>query len=271
MNKNMMMVITACALAGGVANAQQVVVPVGSEDDVNIAGIAVGAVPDYMGSSHDTFAAGPVVRYTLPNSERYFLLLGGQATFNVLNDENWRFGPMLNYRWGRNSDVEDSVVKRMDEIDGTVEGGAFIGYRLKLGKMPLHQINFGADLAGSANGVIGDVNAIYWRPLTRTTILTVGLGTTIVNGKWMNTYFGVTSAHDIALFPSLGGKPYNASGGFKGVHIPFGVSQALSKHWMVSVGGRLELLVGDAKDSPVTSQRGNSTQVIYGAGVAYLF
>ena len=40
---------------------------------------------------------------------------------------------------------------------------------------------------------------------------------------------------------------------------------------LLSVGGRYERLVGDAKDSPVVAQRGDSNQWIGGVGVAYLF
>jgi outer membrane protein len=36
-------------------------------------------------------------------------------------------------------------------------------------------------------------------------------------------------------------------------------------------GGRYEKLMNDAKDSPVTSQRGNSNQWIGGAGISFLF
>jgi outer membrane scaffolding protein for murein synthesis (MipA/OmpV family) len=38
-----------------------------------------------------------------------------------------------------------------------------------------------------------------------------------------------------------------------------------------TVGGRYEKLMNDAKNSPVTSQRGNSNQWIGGVGISYLF
>src|SRR5215218_4622633 len=118
------------ALAGSVAQAQ--IVPVDAIENTNIIGIAAGVAPDYMGSSNRTGVAGPIFRYQLSGSERYFLLLGPQATFNVLDDPNWRFGPMVQFRGGRGNDVDDAVVQRMVGINNAWEGGVFLTYRMKL-------------------------------------------------------------------------------------------------------------------------------------------
>jgi outer membrane scaffolding protein for murein synthesis (MipA/OmpV family) len=149
--------------------------------------------------------------------------------------------------------------------------GYFLQYRYKLSEQKMHQILFTIDVAGSGNGTVGNPRVLWWQPLGPSTLLNVGLGTTIANGKWMQTYFGVTNASDIALYPSLGGQPFNAGSGVKGVNIPFGITQALSKEWLLSVGGRYEKLMNDAKDSPVTSQRGKDNQWIGGVGISYLF
>jgi MipA family protein len=167
--------------------------------------------------------------------------------------------------------VDNAVVSQMDEINGTVEGGAFVAYRLKLSQARMHQITFTADLAGGKNGVIGGVRALYWQPLSQATLVNIGLGMSFVNDKWMRTYFGVTSAHDIALFPSLGGMPYSPGGGLKGVTVSFGLTHFWSREWGLALGGRYEKLENGARDSPITSQQGSSNQWIFGAGVFYLF
>ncbi len=93
---------------------------------------------------------------------------------------------------------------------------------------------------------------------------------TYANDKFMETYYGVTGT-DVALYPSLGGRPFNASGGVSGVNIPFGLTMAVSRDWLVSAGGRYEKLQGDAKDSPIVSQRGDSNQWVFGAGLSRMF
>jgi len=57
----------------------------------------------------------------------------------------------------------------------------------------------------------------------------------------------------------------------KGAHISFDLTQALSKAWLLSFGFRYEMLMNDAKNSPITSQRGRSTQWINGIVLSYLY
>lgn len=262
--------IMVLSLAMPVANAQ-IVPPVEGLEGVNMIGLGAGMVPDYMGSSHNTGGIAPIFRYQFSGTERYIQVLGPQATFNLLNDQNWRFGPMLNYRGGRGSDVDDAVVKQMTGINPTVEAGVFVTYRMKLSQQKMHQINFSADVAGGNNGTVGNLRMMYWKPMSQATIINVGAGMTIADNEWMQTYFGITTPYNISLYPSLNGMPYNAGSGVKGVNIPFGVTHFLSKQWLLSGGGRYEKLMNDAKDSPVTSQRGSSDQWVFGAGLSYLF
>lgn len=257
------------ALAASLSHAQTV--PVEAVENVNIVGLAVGAAPDYMGSNNRKGVAGPIFRYQFEGSQRYVTLLGPQATFNMLDSQNWRFGPLATFRSGRGASVSNATVKQMVGINNTWEGGAFLTYRLKLSEEKMHQINFTGDVATSNNGTYGTLRMLWWQPLREGTLLNLGIGTGFANGKWMQTYFGVTNPGDVALYPSLGGQPFNAGGGLKGVNVPFGITQALSKEWLLSVGGRYEKLTNDAKNSPVTAVSGNSNQWIGGAALNYIW
>lgn len=258
------------ALSAPAVYAQQFA-PVDEVEGINLIGLGVASVPDYSGSSHNKAVPAPIVRYQLAGTERYFLWLGPTMTFNVLNDQNWRVGPLLNYRAKRNDDVEDDVVKRMDQIDSTVEGGLFAKYNVKLSDRKFHQVSFEGDVAGGDHGVISHLRTMYWHPFTPTLIGDVGLGASFGDGKFNRTYYGVQSAHDISLFPSLGGRSYDPGSGLIGVNIPFGLTYFINKEWLVTVAGRYESLQGDVKDSPVVSQRGKSDQWIGGIAVSYAF
>lgn len=130
---------------------------------------------------------------------------------------------------------------------------------------------FGGDVEGGKNGTEAHLNATYWHPFSKTLIGNVGLGMTYGNNKFMDTYFGVISPHDVSLYPSLGGKPYNPSSGVVGWNIPFALTTALTDKWLLTVGGRYERLVSDAKDSPVVDQRGDANQWSGAVGLAYVF
>lgn len=259
------------ALTAPVANAQLIEPPVDAYE-VNLVGLAAGVAPDYSGSSHNTGAVAPIFRYQFKDSKRYFTWLGPTGYLNLIDSATWRAGPMLNYRGKRDHDVDDSIVKQMDEIDSTVEGGVFLQYNLSLSSVKMHQLVFSGDVAGSGKGTVGHLRMMYWQPFSPTIIGQIGLGTTFSNDKFSETYYGVISAHDVALFPSLRGQQYKPGGGLVGVNIPFGVSFLVgeNKKYLLSVGGRYEALQSDAKDSPVV-QRGKSDQWIGGVGLSYLF
>jgi len=247
-----------------------IAIPVDSID-VNLVGLVVGAVPDYYGSSHEKGEVGAYGRYQFEGSQRYILLLGPQLSLNLLNDSNWRAGPLIKYRSARDSNVNNNTVSQMDKVDSAIEGGVFLQYKLPLSDVPLHQMTFGGDVEGGKNGTEAHLQAMYYQPFSKTLIGNIGVGMTYGNNKFMETYFGVTSAHDISLYPSLGGQPYNASSGVVGWNIPFGLSTFLNQNWLLSAGGRYERLVSDAKNSPVVDQSGNANQWIGGVGLAYVF
>lgn len=262
-------VMVGLALAIPVANAQ-IVSPIESPAEVSILGLGMGAAPDYMGSASSKRGAVPVFRHQFYDGT-YVLLLGPQASFNLTSDENWRFGPMVNYRFGRGSSVEDPVVKRMVGVNGTAETGVFLAYSTKLGEKKTSKIDLSGDIAGGNNGAVANLRMTYWLQLGEANHLNIGVGTTIANDNWMQTYFGITKTSDIALYPSLAGRPFNAGSGVKGVNISLGLTQALSKNWLLSFGFRYEKLMNAAKDSPITSERGKSNQWMNAVVLSYLF
>jgi outer membrane scaffolding protein for murein synthesis (MipA/OmpV family) len=255
-------------MAASAAHAQ--LIPAEDVPDVNLVGLVGGTVPDFMGSSSHKGAVGPVLRYQFSGTQQYAAVLGPQFLLNVLDDPAWRVGPYVNFRSGRGHDVDDAVVKQMVGINNSWEGGIFVQYNMKLSSTPFHQVVFGGDIA-HGNGTVGHLRAMYWMPFNSQTIGNIGIGTTYASSEWNDTYFSVKNAHDIALFPTLNGQAYHAGSGFEGVNIPFAISYFMTPEWLLTVGGRYEKLLGDAKDSPIVSQHGNDNQWIGGIGVSYVF
>lgn len=260
----------AVALAYPVAHAQ-VMSAIESPEGVNIIGLGMGGVPDYMGSQSSKRGVVPVFRYQFYGTQSYFLLLGSQFSYNWANDEHWRFGPMVNYRSGRGSSVDDAVVKRMVGINGTAETGVFLAYSTALGREKTQHIKVSGDVASGSSGPVGNLRMTYSLQLGPANTLNIGVGTTIASDRWMQKYFGVTNASDIALYPSLAGRPFNAGSGVKGSNISLSLTQELSKTWLLSFGFYYEKLMNDARNSPMTSQRGSSNQWINSVVLSYVF
>lgn len=267
-------------LASPMASAQDML-PLELPENINLIGLAVASVPDYYGSSKNDAAVGPLARYHFQGGNRYVQVLGPEVTLNLLEQKEFRAGPILRWRGRRDDDVDDDVVKRMRPVPSATELGAFAAYHLFLDPArPLHKVVFSADVTGNTNnvynGATGNLRATYYYPFPqswmggRSTIGTVGFGMFFASGDFNRRYFGVTGS-DVALYPSLGGREYVPDSGLTSIKIPFSVTTQLDKRWLLTVGGRYERLLNDAKDSPVVDQRGDASQWGIGAAVSYLF
>jgi len=241
-----------------------------SDQRLNFVGLLVGYAPDYSGSKDNEVGLAPLLRYQFEASRRFVLWQGPKLELNLIDDDTWNFGPMLSFRAARDNDVDNRVVRQMDKIDSEVAVGAFVLYNLRLGPEPMRQLVFGADASTASNGAFYTAKMTYWHPFSPQLTGTIGVGTSYGNNKYMRTYYGVTGS-DITLFPSLGGNAYNAKSGLIGVNIPVGLSYTIDRRWILSGLMRYEKLQGDAKDSPIVSQEGDSNQWTYGLGLSYIF
>ena len=234
----------------------------------NYVGLAIGAVPDYMGSDDYTGGIAPAGLIKFGRSERYTKLIATEVSVNVLDNKNWAVGPVLNYRFER-SDVDDELVDRMRDIEGAFEGGLFAAWSWIQQRDPRHRfttsVQFLHDISDEHEGYLANVSARYFKPVSRP--LTLSIGTTLTYGSedYMQTYFGVDA--DNAARSGL--RQFAADGGVRDIRVPIMVLWSLSPKWHLTGGLVYSRLLGDAADSPVTDDRGTEDQVFVGVGLAY--
>ena len=216
-------------LAGDVANVPAVV------------GLGIGVVPDYLGSDDYKPVPLPFLKYTFMG-ERYIKLAGPELTVNVLNSSSFYLGPLVRYYGSRDDDVDDNVVKKMKEIDAGLSAGAFLAYEIK-GAEPRNRVNFTlkflADVSDNYDGYMVDFDVTLWRKVAEKWDWFIGAGTTY------------------------------ADGGMRDVRIQTGAIWNFTQHWLVGGLVRYQILLGDAKDSPVVDDRGDSNQMAAALFVAY--
>ncbi len=234
----------------------------------NYVALGIGVIPDYMGSDDYTAGIAPTGLLKFGKSERFARLLATELSVNVLDSRNWSLGPVLNYRLPRD-DIEDSVVKTMRDIDGTVEAGVFAGWTWIGEDDPRHRfttsVQFLYDAMDEHEGYIASVSARYFQPVTLPLTLSIGATLTYGSSDYMQTYFGVDS--DNAARSGL--PEFSASSGMRDVRIPMMAIYSLSPKWHIAGGLIYSRLVGDASDSPVVDERGSRDQLFAGLGVAY--
>lgn len=246
-------------------------------EKINFIGLGVASVPDYYGSSTNKGSALPLARYTF-SRDRYVQLLGPELTLNLIESKVWRAGPLLRSRQRRDDDVDDEVVKRMRPIASATELGVFASYHLYLDTEPLHKVVFYGDVVSNTTdvytGATGNLRVTYYHPfsrwINRPSVGSIGLGLFFASEGFNRTYFGVTGS-DVALYPSRRGAAFLPESGLTSVKIPFSVTTQLQRNWLLTVGGRYERLLGDAKDSPLVEERGDPNQWGLGLAVSYLF
>lgn len=243
--------------------------PFGIDNVPNIVGAGVAMLPDYQGSDDYMVGAAPFFKYTPENTEYYALLIGPQLYVNIANHPWFRIGPMVNYRFGRDDDVDDKVVKKMEEIDGTFEAGAFVGYDWKDSQNPLHRFGVTLEILGDVGstykGYVFSASARYWYPVHKMVDLGLAVGTTYADNKYMDTYFGVSEKDSDRTGLSI----FKADSGVKEVRVIPAVVFHFSPQWHAGIGARYARLLGDSEDSPVVKDRGSENQWIYGFAVAY--
>lgn len=268
----------AILLASSCAHAQELI-PVQLPDQANLVGLGVFSVPDFYGSQDNKARAAPIVRYSWDGTS-YVQLLGNELLANFSPIPEFRVGPLLRIRARRDDDVDDDVVKFMRPIPSATELGVFAAYHMPLDPaQPLHKVVFSADIVGNTNnvynGASGNLRVNYFHPfdesmIGRPMMGTIGFGLFFASESFNRRYFGVTGS-DVALFPQLGGQEYRPSPSVTSIKIPFTLTTSLSNEWLLTVGGRYEALLDDAKDSPVVDNRGDSNQWVFGIAASYKF
>lgn len=269
MKKTLIMLVSVTFLSGMFNSSHAQDSPFIIEEMPNVIGVAVGALPDYVGSNDYTFGVAPFARVTLGSTERYFLLNVTELYFNIIDDPVMRFGPVVNYRFGRDDDVEDPIVKKMKNIKGAFEAGAFIGFDWKFHNDRRHRLVADAQVLFDVNkaykGINGTISARYWRPFGPRFDGVLGAAIQLADNRYVNKYFGVNETDS-----ALSGLPfYKASGGVNNFKIFPGVVMHLSPQWHLAAGFRYMRLTGDAENSPVVSIRGSADQWVAGLGAAY--
>lgn len=243
-----------------------------AEPGVNIVALAFGRMPDHPGSNDSVSGVAPLVRWQLAG-ERYLQLVGTEASWNAVDDAQWRAGPLLALRPGR-KDTPDDVVRRLRPRDAEIELGAFVTRVWRLGEDPRHLLNLSADLSGGTGrghgGRVGSVRVSAFVPVSRGLLLNLGLGRGFADGEFAQAYWGVDAA-DAAVFPSLGAGGYRAGGGWTDWRVTYGFVAHLSPQWHLVAGGRWLRLDDHLARSPIVAERGARASNIIGVGLGYVW
>jgi len=250
------------------------------EGDFFIVGVGVGLVPTYEGS--DDYVATPFPAFAGRVGGIGIAPRAGGLALDLIDDSDttgnvrFQFGPAARLRFGRDGDVKDDVVERLEDQDLAVEVGLNGGVSFDQVLHPYDRVTFSTDVrwdvAGAHDGMVVAPGVSYLTPLSRGIFAAVNVNTEWVDDSFAEYYYGITPEQ-----AAITGLPqYDADGGFKsaGVNLiaGFDLNGDITDGGLALVGlAGYNRLFGSAKDTPFTSARGSANQWVGGLGISYTF
>lgn len=237
-------------------------------------GVGAGYGPTYDGSDDYTLFPAPIVQGSL-GGVKINPRAAGLAVDFVPGPLN--LGVAGRMRKNRASDIKDPVVESLGELDTAVEVGPTVGLSLP---GVLHQydsltlsVDTRWDVAGAHKGMVVDPSITYFTPLSRGMAASLSLSAEHGDGKYLDYYYSVTPAQALAsglpAFDADGGG-FTKAGGSLLLAFDLDGELANGGFGLVLLGAYSRML-GDAKDSPLTSVRGSADQWMGAAGIGYTF
>ena len=243
-------------------------------------GIGAGVRPSYEGSDDYTLFPLPLAQGSIGGID--FGARGPGLYADLIADSDsasavkFLAGPLFRVRLDRNGNIKDPVVRLLGKEDVAIEVGATLGVSFAKLINPFDNLAFSTDIqwdvAGAHKGRLISPSISYSTPLSTATFTSLSLSATHVDGNYADTYFSIDSAGSAAS----GLPQFDADGGWKsyGASLLGGVDlsgDARDGGWGVFGLVIYSRLTGDAKQSPVTSLRGDADQWFLAGGISYTF
>ncbi|WP_447897110.1 MipA/OmpV family protein [Stenotrophomonas sepilia] len=238
-------------------------------DGLTAISIVWGQYPDYEGSSDHRSGVAPAFRRDFSGTTRYLQLLGPELSFNALDHPKWAAGPLVQYRFGRDGDIDNPVVASMTKIDDTFELGGFVSWRKVDPEEIRNRLSLRAEMRADIGGVydsyLASVSAMFVRRLALPVDLIGNAGVSFAGKGYMDTYFSITPRNvgDAAL------PYYRAHAGGRDVRAGLALMLHFSRAWHLGVGGQYRRLLSEPANSPLVRECGDANQWLAGTALIY--
>jgi outer membrane scaffolding protein for murein synthesis (MipA/OmpV family) len=245
--------------------------------------VGAGAVysPSYRGSDNYSVSPIPVIIGQIGGVE--INPRAGGVALDLIQDNRdsgfgFSLGPVASYTANRARGIRDDVVRASGKLDEAVELGGTVGVTAYKLLNPYDSLTLSADVrwdvASAHKGMVWSPSVTYMTPLSRGSLVALTASASHVDDDFTQYYYSVTpgqSARTGGVLPV-----YGADGGWDAANI--GLLGALDLDGNLLNGGFQLLgiaaysrMLGDGKDTPFTSIRGDADQWIGGLGLAYTF
>lgn len=241
-------------------------------------GIGAGIGPSYSGSDDYVLFPLPVVQASIGGIDINPRPAGLAVDFVPDAEEGvaFDFGLAGRVRSDRASQIKDPVVKSLGELNRAVEFGPTAGIKFPQLLNPYDSLTVSVDalwdVAGAHDGMTVSPRVTYFTPLSRGAAASLSVGASFIDDDFADYYYSVSPTQSLAS----GLAAFGAQGGLESIGtnllLAFDLNGDVTDGGLslVAIGG-YSRLVGDAKRTPLTSERGSADQFLAGLGIGYTF
>lgn len=211
-------------------------------------GLGIVSVPKYTDSSKQQIRPLPILDLQW-KSGVFFSTVSGLG-IDLSSNPSWQYGVRL----GLIANQEQSANNRDNGPGNTstnLAPGIFANYLLDKHFSILTALTTGAGNGKHPEGFTASVGGRVVHRINNQHSVYGILGTTWASDKYMQDYYGVTTQQAMDYpFPA-----YETSAGMLKVKLSVGWNWAMNKNWSIITGGALVHPLGDARTSPLSSDK----------------
>ncbi|MBM7048842.1 MipA/OmpV family protein [Rhizobium lusitanum] len=221
-------------------------------------GATVEYGPNYEGSKHHSFSALPSFDFHRLGEAPEYSAPDDNFDYTLFDLGGLEIGPVVGLRDDR-LDLNNLHLQSQRRVRWNFDAGGFAQYWLME-----NQLRFRTEVRQSlwgGDGLVGDLGLDWFQPVGDKWLLSAGPRLSLANSIYMRSNFGI-SAGQAARNGHV--SAFDAGAGLKSVGFTVAATYTVSPAWSVQVYEKYNRLVGDAADSPITSQFGSPDQNIIG-------
>jgi len=216
-----------------------------SEDGQGLAGLALIAGHEYLGSDERKLMAFPILDYQWKNG--WFAGTSNGVGYQFASPANMQYGVRVTADLGRRESAS-SALAGVGNIDAAPELGAFFNYFITPEWFLTSSFRYGA--GNDNDGVQVDVGAGYATQLSAQWRVAVGIAGTYVNADYMQAFYGITPAQSAtSLYPG-----YTPGAGWRDIRGNASVTYFFNKEWSATAALTVRSLQGRVADSPLVRE-----------------
>lgn len=232
----------------------------GEKDLTGVIGLGMSYGPEFFGSDDSSASAFPVI--SLVWQDRYFLDDRGLGFYALRNHGAGELsaGLAIGYDFDERTAADDPRLTGLRDVEAGAMLTAFLEYDLGFADFGL-ELNRGLESAGH-EGTRATMSLEFSRQVNSRLSLSAAPYLVWADSSYSQAFYGV-NASEAAVSPLAG---FEAGSGFERVGIELEATYALNDRTGIFLGLNHAELMGDAKDSPVafdTGQTGISTGIYF--------